>query len=302
MNTYFVNGASKSLALIQAIVSTLVTAAVFGAQASPASPLVTMPYRPNGKLISLPVRVNRSHTLWFILDTGARYSIVDSGVAKALKLQTLSVGQAGGVGRGTFTQYKLAPLNLSVGPLTLRLSGVEATNLGNTGTHDRYSGVVGWDLLKQYVVRIDPVAHTISLYEPAHFTYLQRGAMVPLSSPEGRLFIDVRLSIGRTSVVRKMRVDTGSEDAASDNLVRESSRRRKSLQGVGLGTPYVDYSGVFDAVQIGPYIVRNAWGPSNDRPAIGMEILRRFTLTFDVPAARLYLDPNEYFQAPVPSP
>jgi hypothetical protein len=290
------------LVRILAAITIVLAAATLGVQASQASPLVTIVYRPNGKLISLPVRINRSNTLWFIFDTGARYPIVDSGVAKALRLHMLSSDQGAGVGRGTFTQHKLAPLSLSVGLLTLHLSGAEATSLRNTGTHDPYAGVVGWDLLKRYVVRIDPVAHTIAFYDPVSFTRPQREASVPISSPNGRLFVDVRLTINGSSVVRKMRVDTGSEDAVSDNLVRESSRRRKSLQGVGLGTPYVDYSGVFDAVQIGPYTIRNAWGPSNDHPSIGMEILRRVTLTFDVAAGRLYLEPNEYFPAPVPSP
>jgi hypothetical protein len=110
------------------------------------------------------------------------------------------------------------------------------------------------------------------------------------------------LTVNGTSVVRRMRVDTGSEDAASDNLVRRSKERRRSLQGVGLGTPYVDYSGVFDSLRIGPYVIHHAWGPSNDHPAVGMEILRRFTTTFNVPAGRLCLEPNASLRDPVPAP
>ena len=99
-----------------------------------------------------------------------------------------------------------------------------------------------------------------------------------------------------------MRIDTGSGDAVSDNLVRRSSERRRSVQGVGLGQPYVDYSGVFDSVELGPYAIAHCWGPSNDHPAVGMEILRRFTLTFDVPHRRLYLLPNAHLHDPVPPP
>ena len=125
---------------------------------------------------------------------------------------------------------------------------------------------------------------------------------MPLASPHDRLYTDMVLRIGTTSVRHRMRVDTGSEDAASDNFVRQSPTRRQSLQGVGLGKPYYDYSGVFDSVRIGPYTIRHSWGASNDRPAFGMEIMRRFTLTFDVPAGRLYMEPNQHFSEPVPSP
>ena len=34
----------------------------------------------------------------------------------------------------------------------------------------------------------------------------------------------------------------------------------------------------------------------------GMEILRRFTMTFDVRRRALYLEPNVYFRDAVPSP
>lgn len=52
------------------------------------------------------------------------------------------------------------------------------------------------------------------------------------------------------------------------------------------------------------YIVRieHVWGPSGDQPALGMEILRRFILTFDVPHARLTLQPTPQLNDPVPSP
>lgn len=104
------------------------------------------------------------------------------------------------------------------------------------------------------------------------------------------------------AATHRVRIDVGSGDAVSDDFVKRAPERRKSLQGVGLGKPYIDYSGVFDAVQIGPYTIHHSWGPANARPAVGMEILRRFTMVFDVPHGRLYLEPNAHLHDPVPSP
>lgn len=127
--------------------------------------------------------------------------------------------------------------------------------------------------------------------------------MLPLTHRNDRLYVDAKLTLPNgISATHAMRIDTGSEDAASDNLVRQSTERRAARQGVGLGTAYVDTSGLFESVALGPYAVHHAWGASNDHPAVGMEILRRFTMTFDVPHGRLYLEPNGHFKDPVPAP
>ena len=279
--------------------------ASFGASVAPATvrPLAVINGRPNGRLIALPVRVNRSGTLWFILDSGARHSVIDTAVAARLGLRIRSTERGSGVGSGTIEQRHAAPVDLAVSTLKLQVADPLVIDLRHTGVRDRYDGLVGFDLFQHAVVRIDPALDTIAVYDPATYRYRGTGAVVPLTSRSRRLFVTMMLTIaGAVPVTHEMRIDTGSEDAASDDLVRKSPQRRTSLQGVGLGTPYLDSSGVFQTVQIGPYAIHQVWGPSNDRPAVGMEILRRFTLTFDVPAGRLYLEPNAHFRDPVPAP
>src|SRR5207302_6590949 len=128
-----------------------------------------------------------------------------------------------------------------------------------------------------------------------NFSYQGRGSRLPLEFVDNRMFVHMRLALSDgTFADRRVRVDTGSNDAVSDNIVRKSRERLKSVQGVGLGTPYVDYSGVIDRIQIGPYAIRHSWGASNDNPAVGMEILRRFTMTFDAGRGALYLERNSH--------
>jgi len=142
---------------------------------------------------------------------------------------------------------------------------------------------------------------TILFQIPSEMAYMIGPAAAGL--PENRMFVDLRLSVSAGQpVVHRVRVDTGSSDAVSDDLVRESPERRKSRQGVGLGQPYIDYSGVLDRVEIGPYVIRHSWGASNSKPAMGMEILRRFTTTFDAARGVLYLEPNSHLADPVPEP
>ena len=68
-----------------------------------------------------------------------------------------------------------------------------------------------------------------------------------------------------------------------------------------LGTSYVDVSGVYDTVIIAPYTFRNVWGPAGAVPIVGMEIMRRFTLTFDTKHRLLDLEPNSSLNEPIPA-
>lgn len=176
-------------------------------------------------------------------------------------------------------------------------------DLSHVGTSRHIDGLVGEDFFRAYVVRIDPITRTVSFCDPKSFTGTANGTTLPLVAANGRLFIHMTLTLpSGFSATHLVRIDTGSDDAVSDDLVRRSSIRRKSLQGVGIGKAYVDYSGVFATVQIGPYLIRNVWGPSGNPPAVGMEILRRFILTFDVPRGQLTLEPTARVDDPVPSP
>ncbi len=162
-------------------------------------------------------------------------------------------------------------------------------------------GLVGADFFERYVVRLDPIRQMLTVAEPG--TFRTRGSSVPLILDHDRLYVNMTLTpAGSGSETHRVRIDTGSGDAVSDNLVRKSRERRRSLQGVGLGQSYVDESGVFETIRIGPYTIRRSWGPSNDHPAVGMEILRRFTTTFDVSHGRLTLEPNSHLHDPVPAP
>jgi len=97
-------------------------------------------------------------------------------------------------------------------------------------------------------------------------------------------------------------VDTGSEDSIDDDTVRNSPVTQKTTLGNGLGTSYEDVSGVYDTVMIGPFAFHHVWGPAGAIPIIGMEMMRRFTLTFDTKRGLLYLEPNSSFNEPVPAP
>jgi len=49
----------------------------------------------------------------------------------------------------------------------------------------------------------------------------------------------------------------------------------------------------------GPVAFHQVWGPAGAVPIVGMEMMRRFTLTFDAKRGLLYLEPNASFSEPL---
>jgi hypothetical protein len=118
-----------------------------------------------------------------------------------------------------------------------------------------------------------------------------------------KLFVDATLVVRPGyRVPRRLRIDTGSETSVNDDSVKESPTQRKTILGNGLGANFESISGVFDAVHLGPFTFRNVWGPGGSGSFIGMELLRRFVVTFDVPNRWLYLEPTNAIDEAVPAP
>jgi Aspartyl protease len=269
---------------------------------SPPVPLTTVHFKPNGKLVFLPVTLEK-RAFWFTLDSGAMHTVIDTATARRIGLHVVGQGRTGGAGQGTVPLLHAAPLQLGVGGVGLHVADPYVIDLSHTGTASHQDGLLGQDFLEAYVVRIDPVDRTFVVYAPSTFRYTGTGTALPLTVRHEKLYIPMTLVLSNgIRAVREARIDTGSEDAASDDLVRRSPERRESVVGVGLGRSYVDYSGVFERVVLGPYTIAQVWGPANPVPTVGMEILRRFTLTFDVPHRRLYLEPNAHLHDPAPTP
>ncbi len=292
----------RKVFLVCSLLASAVTS--YGQVSAPVNkPLAEISYRPVGKLIYVPVRVNGSDPLWFCFDTGAPNSLIDTAAAQKLKVRTLSSGVIHGAGKGEVSAGDAGEVQFTVGSLSTRVPHAKIVDLSKVPVSVKEDGLLGAEFLEQYVVRIDPAQHKIGFYDPKAFAYQGDGKSMPLELTNSRLYVRVGLAAKPGELVeRKLRVDTGSEDSIDDDTIRNSPKTQKITLGNGLGTSYEDVSGVYDTVVIGPYTFRYVWGPAGAVPIVGMEMMRRFTLTFDARRGLLYLEPNASFTEPVPAP
>lgn len=266
-----------------------------------AKPVVVVKYELDDKLILLPVSIH-GRNAWFAFDSGAKHLVLDPRLADALHLRILGTSTTRGTGVGEIPLQHTEALSLRLGCAQVRANDPWIIDLSKVPIDKRVRGLLGPELLSQYVVRVDPRTRQISLFNPTKFRN-PRGSSIPLLVEGDRLFVSATLDVKPGfSVTHKLRLDTGSGDSVNDPIVADAVTTHLTTLGNGLGQNYQAVSGRIDAVHLGPFTIRDVWAPGGTPASIGMEILRRFVVTFDATHGKMYLEPTKALQEPVPPP
>ena len=280
----------------------LISALLLASCTASERPLTTIPVRVDGELMVLPVTVEQSRQ-WFMWDTGAPSLVIDPKLTTDLGLKIKASETTTGTGAGPVAVSHSSPVQVQLGteryvaedPWIIDLSGVPIAK--------DVRGLVGADLWSRYAVRMNSQKKTLELFRPG--TYRRTGAEItlPLIVANNKMYVDVRLDVKPgLSVTERLRIDTGSEESVNTPIVGQAVEVRRTILGNGLGQNFEGVSGRMQAVHIGPFTIRDVWGPGGKGPAMGMELLRRFVVTFDAAAGKIYLKPTPALNEPVPPP
>jgi hypothetical protein len=263
----------------------------------------TIPFQRDGQLILVEASIDKHPLVLFVVDSGAPHTVLDPTFAKELVLETRDASPTSGTGTGNVARSYGSPVVMKLHDVKIDVPEPWIIDLSKVPIPRAAKGLVGTELFTKYVVRMDPLRSTFSIFDPASYHYRGEGASIPLIVENGKLFLEAELEVPAGHSVRhKLRIDTGSESSVNDEVVKQSAEVRSSTLGGGLGQNFKAYSGVFTSVKIGPYSVKHFWGPGGPNPAIGMELLRRFVITFDAPHGRMYFEPTPALAEPVPTP
>ncbi len=266
-------------------------------------PAGVIPFKLDGKLMLVEASINHSAPVTFVVDSGASHSVFDPRFAQQLGLKVETTAPTTGTGAGDVAKAHAPAAVMTVHGCKIDLPQPWVIDLSKAPMPATVKGLLGAELFKNYIVRMDPVKSTLTLFDPASFQDDGGGTSIPLIVDGDKLFLEATLEVPAGEKVKhRLRIDTGSESSVNDEIVKESAEVRTSISGNGLGENYKSYSGVFASVAIGPYSISHVWGPGDPRPSIGMEMLRRFIITFDAPHGRLYLEPTPQLNEPVPTP
>lgn len=290
---------------IQALLASATAALLTGGtavHAKPAQPLAVIKYRPDDRLVLLPVKV-RGRTEWFVFDSSSTNLVLDSRLTARLGLEARKSSSTTGAGAGAVGVKHVDPISVSVGPLSIRSEDPWSIDLSNVPIAKDVRGLIGADLWRRYVVQMNAERKTIAFYEPRTFRASRAERCLPLIVQGGRMFVEATLDVKPgLSEKHKLRIETGAEETVNDPILAQAAETQRTKLGNGLGEDFYAVSGKMNALHLGPFTIRDVWGPGGPGPSIGMEIFRRFVTTFDVSRGCLYLKPTRALADPIPLP
>ncbi|MCZ2478931.1 retropepsin-like aspartic protease [Aquirufa nivalisilvae] len=269
---------------------------------------VYIPFDLYSNLVIIPMVINGSDTLKFILDTGVGTTILsDPEIAKKLNLKSVRKIRVNGVGMGeSITANIVIDVRMSIGEaqanrqsiIFLDTDVLDLSSFVGTKIH----GIIGADLFNNLVVTIDYLNRKIELRYPNNYKYRpNKGLKFPITILDNKPYIQgVNLTNKRSTTSDLLLLDSGAGhafsiegqtgDTTKFHLSKYQFQLGKGLNGVILG-----HLGRIKQVGLGPwkwnevvssfpdslsYQVKQMKGISPVSGSIGGEFLRRFKLTF----------------------
>ena len=275
-------------------------------------------------LIIIPVVVNKSDTLNFILDTGISTTMITELVDKdSLVLNYAREIQLQGLGMGN-------PINAlhSYGN-EIKIGGISGQNqdiyiiLDNAFQLSArmgipIHGILGYSIFSNFIISVNYDSKLITFTKPGSFKYGKKQskyASLPLILNSTKPYINLTIidNSGNRFPV-KLLIDTGAShsiwlDGSSVPGMKLPEGSKETYLGTGLNGEVFGYLGRIHALEIGESIlndvivsfpdsssISNAAGLNQRNGSIGSEILKRFNLIIDYPNQKISLKPNSFFK------
>ncbi len=277
--------------------------------------------------IMVECTVNDSKPLWFLLDTGADYNVIN--LPRLAQMGLTSFGDAttsGGGGSAGLSFTKVG--RLTVGGVTMldQRAGV----IDVSGLEKLYGmpmgGLLGMDFIDRFTLVVDYDHRVLDLYAPGHDAGVARGTAVPFVIEEGHPHVRGAIVVDdQGEIPADFIIDSGAAESANltmpfvrDHQLLERARRTPApTPSVIPGTEKQFYTqttvrGHLRSLRIGTVTVREipvnlqqgtsgAYASPSFSGTVGERILSRFKTTYDYTHSVLYLDPDSTAAKPFPA-
>ncbi len=278
-----------------------------------------IPFELHSNLIIVPVRVNDSDTLRFILDTGVSNTIITDPSAfrqqplrLTRKIKLTGAGEGGNLTASVAIENRLSLGLLRASHHNLVILDEDILQLSEyvgTPVH----GIFGYEIFANFVVNVDFQRREITITDPKKYRYKKRnGDRYPITIQDTKAYTDA-LSVfdGEKSVPLRVVLDTGAGHA----LLLDRSRSTASMPlpvkiiraqlGRGLNGVINGSMGRIQKIRFGRYEMANILASFPDSTSFGMklvdmperqgnvgcELLRRFNVTFNYPDRYIVMKP-----------
>ena len=293
---------------------------------NPRQRTLKLPFKLVNNLIIIPIQINNSDTLNFILDTGLNTSIIcELSTGESLNLNYAREIQLQGLGTGKSLE-------------AIHTYGNKVNVAGITGINQDYfvlldnifhlsnklgyqiHGILSFNVFNSFIVEINYDDEEIIFYDPGYFRYRKNTknyVTLPLIIHETKPYIHLKIELADGRIIPiKVMFDTGASNSLwldinsiPDFTVPEGART--SFLGSGLSGEVFGHLARFERIYIDQFELEDvivslpdsnsivqAIGLDNRNGSVGAEILRRFHLILDYPNELITLSKNSNFKDP----
>jgi CubicO group peptidase (beta-lactamase class C family) len=277
--------------------------------------VVEVPFEVESGWMLIPVSVNGSRPLRYVLDSGSSGVVhTNAAMVESLNLKIAGNMQVRGAGGGGATSEVSVAENV-----TFDIGGIELSN-GSLAIHPSlgsgFDGVIGRPIFANLVVEVDWEKQVIRFYEPAKYKYCGSGTVLPLTFDEGgRPYAMASVTATNEKPIPvKLVVDTGgshtlSLDVGSNSEIKLPEGATKTVLGRGGSGEITGYAGRINTLDLGgqtfkdvptifPDSSSGTAGLNGRQGNLGSGILRRFKVVYDYSRKQMIVEPNKFSNDP----
>jgi len=274
----------------------------------------TVPFELINNHIYVEVKLNGKGPYRVLCDTGGA-NIVTPELAKELGLKSEGALQGRGVGEKSEDVGLTKVQTLQVGDATLQNQLFAIFPMGSFTSVEgiQENGLIGYEVFRRFVVKVDYEHHNLTLTVPSAFTYQGNGTKIPFLFNAHIPQVDGALD----DMPGKFDIDTGSRStldimkpfAEKHDLAVRYHATIRAVTGWGVGgaarslvtrakvlrlgsvevhNPVTELSIQEKGAFTSPYVAGN----------VGAGTLKRFNITFDYPHQQLIFEPNANYDKP----
>ncbi len=284
-----------------------------------------VPFKLINNHIIVPVSINDSEQLNFVLDSGAGATVItESHRSRVLDLKKGNEISISGAGAGFESVANIVEdLKISVGSVNLLGQSViniplSAMPFFNELEEAYFDGIIGYDFFRRFIVEInydtmtvifsEKDQHEIEIYEAS-----KNWQQLPLEISGSMPYLNASVGLDtKSSIAVKLLVDTGSTGSFSlipdthPGLKEPDKYYTRTAQGLtgDIDSHVSSFSflglGQFQLEEvIGSYSMSGEESENDNHGLLGNQAMNRFNLIFDYQNNRLFLQPNHRFGIPI---
>ena len=284
----------------------------------------SVPFKTINNLIILKLSINDSKELSFILDSGSKNTLlfIDDPINNPLEKSYQRAFEINGWGNGVSNFGFISIQN------KVKLGKVIGSNISIVGINksdmdispffgEKIDGILGIDIFKSLIVQINFQKQKIIFSNPANFVAPKKSEKIKIVFDNDKPFINCEMAFDdQKKFPIKLLIDLGESKPISlvvgtDSFIQYPNNFVYANLGVGLNGLISGFIGQNRRFQIGKFQLDNIFTAYPDENSlkgilikdtrngsIGMGVLNRFLLTFNLAENALYLKKNINYKKP----